>query len=287
MRTASPLRYPGGKAALSDLISRIRSVNRLGGIDVAEPFAGGAGASLSLLFREDTREIYINDVDQAIHDFWWTLVNRPKPFISLLNATRVSMAEWRRQRDVYRSNGRVSRLRRGFSAFYLNRCNRSGIIMNGGPIGGIAQAGRWKLGARYNKTALRNRCAKVSEYGDRIHVSHDDGLQFIAEHARSNTFLLIDPPYYVKGPSLYLNKLDHRYHVNLSEQLRDLSDAAWVLTYDDCPAIRKMYSSWAKIRPFSLRYAASERRGGREILITPRWMHLPTYQASKAIEWGT
>ena len=109
---------------------------------MAEPFGGGAGASLALLYREEVHRIYINDADPAIYDFWWTVVNRPERFLDILSKTRVSISEWRRQRDVYRENGRVSRLRRAFSVFYLNRCNRSGIIMNGGPIGGVAQAGK-------------------------------------------------------------------------------------------------------------------------------------------------
>ena len=126
MRTASPLRYPGGKSALAGLLSDIRKANELGGLAIAEPFAGGAGASLSLLYTEDAEEIFINDVDSAIHDFWWTLVHRPDPFIRLLRSKRVTMAEWRRQRDTYRATSGISKLRKGFSAFYLNRCNRSG-----------------------------------------------------------------------------------------------------------------------------------------------------------------
>lgn len=285
MRTSSPLRYPGGKSSMTGLLASIRAINQLGDRGVAEPFAGGAGASLSLLYREDAHEIRINDADRAIHDFWWTIVNRPKAFMAMLRATRISLAEWHRQRDTYRRTRRVSRLRRGFAAFYLNRCNRSGIIINGGPIGGIEQTGKWKLNARFNKLDLEARCAKVAEYSERIHVSQMDALQFIDERRRDHIFFFIDPPYYAKGAGLYLNKLDHAYHQTLAEQLRGMDSAAWVLTYDDCPEIRSMYADWANIRPFSLRYAASERRRGREILIAPRWMRLPQTQASAAIEW--
>jgi DNA adenine methylase len=270
---------------MTDLLSGIRTVNQLGGRAVAEPFAGGAGASLSLLYREDTHEIHINDVDRAIHDFWWTIVNRPEPFLALLRSKRVSMAEWRRQRKIYRRNSAVSRLRRGFAAFYLNRCNHSGIIMNSGPIGGVSQTGKWKLGARFNKPELEKRCAKVADYGDRIHVSQMDGIEFIRSHDQDSVLFFIDPPYFAKGPTLYLNKLDHAYHQQLAHQLREMDDAAWILTYDDCPEIRSMYVGWANIRPFSLRYAASRRCNGNEILIAPRWMRLPETQASSAIEW--
>lgn len=285
MKTSSPLRYPGGKSAMAGLLAETRRLNGLGDRAFAEPFAGGAGAALTLLFLEEAHKIYINDADPSIYDLWWTLVNRPQPFLALLSKTPVSIAEWRRQRDVYRSSGRVSRLRRGFSAFFLNRCNRSGIIMNGGPIGGIAQNGKWRLDARFTKSELLRRCERISEYRERIEVSGEDGIQFIERLCPETTFLFIDPPYFQKGATLYLNALDAEYHEALATRLRGMPNAAWLLTYDDCPEVRHLYRGWASIRPFTLRYAASERRNGREVLISPKWMRLPPQQNSAAINW--
>jgi DNA adenine methylase len=157
--------------------------------------------------------------------------------------------------------------------------------MNGGPIGGTKQTGKWKLDARYNKPELRRRCEKVAEYRARIHVSCADGIDFIGSLDDAATFFFIDPPYFAKGQTLYLNALDREYHARLAGTLKAMSDAAWVVTYDDCPEIREMYQDWARIRPFSLRYAASERRQGSEILIAPEWMHLPASQESAAVTW--
>lgn len=157
--------------------------------------------------------------------------------------------------------------------------------MNGGPIGGIKQTGKWKIDARYNKQELQQRFDKIAEYKDRITVSGLDGLRFIQQQDARSTFFFIDPPYYDKGKTLYLNALDDEYHRLLAAQLRAMKDSAWVLTYDDCPQIRKMYRGWAKIRPFSLRYSARERRQGREIMIVPEWMRLPSAQNSAAIGW--
>jgi DNA adenine methylase len=270
---------------MAGLLGEIRRLNRLGDRAMAEPFAGGAGASLTLLFLEEVHKIYINDADPAIYDFWWTLINRSKAFLDMLSKTPVSIAEWCRQRDVYRARSRISRLRRGFSAFYLNRCNRSGIIMNGGPIGGVTQAGKWKLDARFNKAELRRRCEKVAEYQERIHVSCYDGMHFIERLDPESTFFFVDPPYFEKGPTLYLNALDEDYHAALAARLRTMQDAAWVLTYDDFSEVRRMYRGWAAIRPFSLCYSAAERRSGKEVLITPKWMLLPKRQTSAALLW--
>lgn len=270
---------------MAGLLSDIRRLNGLGDRQIAEPFGGGAGASLSLLYLEETCGISINDADPAVYNFWWALIHRHRPFLDMLAGTRVSIAEWRRQRALYRNKASMSRLRRGFAAFYLNRCNRSGIIVDGGPIGGIAQTGTWKLNARYNKIELRRRCEKVAEYRERIRVSCDDGIRFIERLDSQSTFFFIDPPYFKKGPTLYLNSLDCRYHEALAACLKRMATAAWVLTYDDCPDIRRMYRGWASIRPFSLRYVAAERRTGRELLITPKWMRLPSRQASAALTW--
>lgn len=285
MRTASPLRYPGGKAALAGLLRDIRTLNGLGDRAVAEPFAGGSGASLTLLYQEDTHEIFINDLDPAIYDFWWTIVHRPKPFMELISNTAITIDEWHKQRNIYRSKQATSRLRRGFAAFFLNRCNRSGIIRTGGPIGGLQQQGDWKLDARFNQDNLRRRCERVAEYADRIRVSNQEGKEFIDSRDPESTFFFIDPPYFAKGPMLYLNAIEETYHTELADQLRNMTDGSWVLTYDDCPEIRKMFRGWANIRSFGLKYAASERRVGKEVLITPKWMHIPESQRSNAIAW--
>jgi len=285
MRGSSPLRYPGGKAAMAGLLGQIRRLNGLGNRAMAEPFAGGAGASLSLLYLEEAPDIYINDLDHAIHDFWWSLVNRPRQFAQLLSKTRVTMAEWHRQRDLYRRRGCVSRLRRGFAAFYLNRCNRSGIINDGGPIGGVEQKGTWRLDARFNKPDLRRRCERVSEYSERIHVSCRDGIEFIGSLDPDSTFFFIDPPYFLKGKTLYLNGLSRQYHAELAARLKSMMGAAWVLTYDDCPEICRMYRGWTTIRRYTLSYAAADRRSGKEVLIAPKWIRLPDSQPSTAIAW--
>jgi len=285
MKTASPLRYPGGKSAMADLLIQIRKLNGLGDRALAEPFAGGAGASLTLLYLEEVCKIYINDADSTIYDFWWTLINRSHQFLNMLSKTSVNINEWISQREVYRSSGRISRTRRGFSVLYLNRCNRSGIIMNGGPIGGIKQTGKWKLDARFNKAEIRRRCKKVAEYSERISLSCYDGITFIESLNPESNFFFIDPPYFEKGRTLYLNALDKDYHEALALRMKAMQDAAWVMTYDDIPDVRRLYRGWATIRPFCLRYSANKRRSGKELLITPKWMRLPANQSSAAILW--
>ena len=284
MKIASPLRYPGGKAAMASILCKIRGLNNLNGYAIAEPFAGGAGASLTLLFLRETHEIHINDLDPGIYAFWFSVVHDSTAMLQYLDETPVSVEEWKHWRDVYRTPD-ASRLERGFSALYLNRCNRSGIIGNGGIIGGIEQSGRWKIDARFNKDTLRRRLEMIVRDSERIHVSNLDGIEFIDSVHSTSTMLFIDPPYFNKGPTLYLNALDHTYHRRLANKLRQLPHAAWILTYDDCAEIRELYGKWAKIHPFSLRYSARKKYQGREVMITPEWLELPASQGSFSVSW--
>ena len=284
MRHTSPLRYPGGKAAMTGVLCNVRHINGLNGHAVAEPFAGGAGASLSLLYQRETHQIHINDLDPAIHAFWESAIHDSEALLELLEQSPVSVEEWTRWRKVYK-NDEAPFLQRGFATLYLNRCNRSGIIQNGGVIGGIEQKGRWKIDARFNKDTLRQRLERIARERDRITVSDLDGIDFIDTLDPEATLYFIDPPYFTKGPLLYLNGLNADYHARLAEKLQMMNDAAWVLTYDDCPEIRELYEGWADIHPFSLRYTARERRQGRELLITPRWLELPETVSAPAVTW--
>lgn len=174
---------------------------------------------------------------------------------------------------------------RGFAAFYLNRCNRSGSIVNGRPIGGVDQSGTWKIDARFNKEDLALRCGRLVGYKDRVAVSCEDGVAFIQRVQADGLFLFVDPPYYNKGRTLYFNKLDGAYHERLASVLGSLSAVPWVLTYDDCPEVRKLYSGWANVRSYGLRYTASSREMGREVIVTPKWLVMPKKQDSLAIKW--
>ncbi|MCV4803588.1 DNA adenine methylase, partial [Escherichia coli] len=70
---------------------------------------------------------------------------------SLIERTEVTMDEWFRQKDIINNPKDHDLLTIGFSTFFLNRTNRSGIL-KGGVIGGKNQEGKWKLDARYNKS---------------------------------------------------------------------------------------------------------------------------------------
>ena len=60
MNFLTPLRYPGGKGKFAPFVKDLMLSNELSG-DYLEPYAGGAGVALDLLFHECCKNIHIND----------------------------------------------------------------------------------------------------------------------------------------------------------------------------------------------------------------------------------
>ena len=268
---ASPLRYPGGKGRLSSFLSEVITLNGLADAIYAEPYAGGAGAALQLLFSERVSRILINDIDKCVFAFWQAVLTRHERFLGLLEDTPVTIEEWHRQRETYLKPSRHSVVDLGFATFFLNRCNRSGILPTGGPIGGFDQAGKWKLDARFNRKELRRRIEKLLSYRERIEVFNQDALVFLKQvvepRSRKRPLLVyLDPPYYAKGQELYLSAYEHEDHVKLAKFMSRNFAYKWLMTYDNVPQIRKIYAAFPRI-PFSLSYTAYDRRVGQELLI--------------------
>jgi DNA adenine methylase len=261
----SPLRYPGGKTFLFPLFDKVIKEHRLKNVVYIEPFAGGAGAALALLFLEKVDKIVINDLDRAIYSFWKSAIFSSDKFIKKIYSTPITIEEWRKQKAIY-NNSKSNEFNLGFATFFLNRTNMSGIL-NGGLIGGIKQKGKYKIDARFNKDNLAEKIQQLSLYKNRISVFNKDGVKLIHNYLnKENTFIYLDPPYYEKGAALYLNHYKKADHEMLAKQLNKNADAFWLLTYDNKKEIKSLYED-RKIVNFSLNYNAYELRRGREMMI--------------------
>lgn len=265
----SPLRYPGGKTDLAVFLNRIiekKSGNKKK-IILVEPYAGGAGASLKLLFEGGVNKIIINDLDKAVYSFWKVAVSQTNYLINKLKDTEITIAEWKRQHAIYRN--RKSTIKSlAFAVLFLNRTNRSGII-EAGPIGGMEQRGVWRIEARFNKKTIIERLKKIQDNKKNIKVCSLDGVSLLRklEKQRNNKdyFIFLDPPYFDKGQSLYLNHYIGKDHKNLSVFLSTTS-LKWVMTYDDIADIWGLYSNFKK-RRFKIQHSAHKSKIGKEIMI--------------------
>ncbi|OGG52650.1 hypothetical protein A3C20_00150 [Candidatus Kaiserbacteria bacterium RIFCSPHIGHO2_02_FULL_55_25] len=267
MKHCSPLRYPGGKSFLATEFERILDSIALNKPTYVEPYAGGAGAALTLLFADKVERIVINDRDDAIYSFWKAVTENADSFVRKIYSTPVTVDEWEKQREIYLDVG-AETFKRGFATFFLNRTNVSGV-MNAWPIGGIDQEGNYKIDARFNKKGLAARVRKIGKYADRIEVRNEDGIELAESYlGQSNTFIYLDPPYFQKGACLYMNSYKKDDHAELAKTLNDHADANWILTYDDVPEIVKLYGDRKGIKRFSLSYRVNTVRKAQELMIS-------------------
>ncbi len=267
----SPLRYPGGKACLSNFISDIAKLNDLKGGVYLELYAGGAGAALNLLFNNTFNNIHINDFDYHIYSMWYSILNHTKSFIKKINEVEITISEWHRQQHIYELDRRADILDLGFATFFLNRTNRSGIIFKAGPIGGLDQTGNYKIDVRFNKTEVIKRIEKIAEYRQQIQLTNEDALEIIRNihnyHQQTDNLLTyLDPPYYHKGKLLYLNNYSHLDHQNLAEAVIKLNEIKWLISYDNVPEIRDMFRPY-RMSTFNLNYTLQSKKFYKELLI--------------------
>jgi DNA adenine methylase len=261
----SPLRYPGGKSCIFSFVSNIFYENQLIGGSYAEPYAGGAGLALRLLFEEYVSHIYINDFDKSIYSFWISILNRTEEFCKWINEVEISIENWYKYKAIQNNSLEADYFELAKSTFFLNRTNISGVI-KGGIIGGQSQNGKYKINARFNKTALIEKIQKIATFKHRIFVSNLDGLAFInkLEKKKEDIFIYLDPPYLQKGADLYMNFYAKKDHQKLSKHVSKMTQK-WMVSYDNHEFILNLYAEQKKIM-YKLSQCASNRVGD-EILI--------------------
>lgn len=281
----SPLRYPGGKARFAPFIAKVMRNNGLSSGHYLEPYAGGAGVALELLFDGHASHVHINDLDPAVNAFWRAVTAYPEDILRLLRDTPVTMEQWYYWRSVMRGEKETDAVEYGFSTLFMNRTNRSGIL-KGGVIGGKAQAGSYKLDARLKKDVLASRILRIAENAERITVYCEDANKLLhrcTEFLPQKSLIYLDPPYYVKGQGLYRNYYCHSDHEAIAKTLQARSfKRPWIVSYDNVRAICQMYGNSQSLT-YGLNYTAQDRYIGDEIMffsqkLTATEFELPTVQ---------
>jgi len=275
-RFPSPLRYPGGKGKIANYIKLVLLKNGLLGRDYVEPYAGGAGVALALLFEDFVDHIHINDINPGVYAFWAAALDHTAELVELVETTDVTMDEWHRQREIQAAGDPAGTLELAFSTFFLNRVNRSGIIA-GGVIGGKDQAGPWKLDARFNRSDLANRIRKVGRFRSRITLTRSDAAEMLGTWSTPDSppaFLYLDPPYYVKGEGLYDNFYNHDDHEQIFRLVSALPHP-WVVSYDAAPEISQLYATEVGIT-YGLSYSAQDRYRGSEAMYFSPGLEIPS-----------
>ena len=274
MKSISPLRYPGGKAKFYDNIIKIFENDKIVSPVYCEAFAGGAGLALLLLKNNVVKKLILNDIDKSIFAFWKSILYHTEDFCNMIENVKITLNEREIQKKLQKNKNKFSMndkedvLKLGFSTFFLNRVNRSGII-NAGVIGGVNQEGRYKMDCRFNKKKLIERIREISKYKNKIELYNLDAPIFIEKiKNKKSLFIFFDPPYFNKGHELYTNFYNKTDHEKLANYISTINKK-WIITYDNATEIREIYSKY-QIKEFDINYSLEKKIKAKEILITKK-----------------
>lgn len=268
--TKSPLRYPGGKTQLSKFVDNLFQINGLNKPIYCEPFSGGFGAGMELLFSGNVESVIINDFDLGIYSIWFAILNESDTLSELITKTPITIQEWEYQKEVYRLSMEANSysIELAFATLFLNRTNISGII-TGGPIGGKSQESKYLIDCRFNKQSLIKKIKNINAYSKNIELynleANDLIKNVLLEIDPDNLFIFFDPPYYKQGKNLYTNFFNHEDHIDLKNNIQMLDNFNWITTYDYDANIREIYSGYDSLE-YKIRYSANRVRKEKEFL---------------------
>jgi len=272
----TPLRYPGGKQKIAPFIIEILEENDLVGGQYVEPYAGGAGVAIELLLRDVISHIHLNDSCPGVFSFWHSILNKTEEFCRRISRVPLHIDEWKKQREIFINSKNADRLDLGFATFYLNRCNRSGIL-SGGVIGGLNQNGKWKMDARFPRNELIRRIEAIAEKKRYIHLKNGDAERFIIEYLPKlplQTLVYCDPPYFNKSKNLYQNHYTPEDHAHISNVIQNKIRHPWVVSYDSNPSILTYYQQYRHF-VYTLQYNAALVYKGHEVFIFSENLKIP------------
>ncbi|MGB7070106.1 MAG: DNA adenine methylase [Pyrinomonadaceae bacterium] len=272
----TPFRYPGGKQRLSPFVAELLQYNNAEGWNYVEPYAGGAGVAMELLVANKVGHVFLNDSSRHVYAVWRSLLYKTDEFCRRISRSSLSIDSWKAHRDVVRHPEAHDLMTLGFSTFYLNRCNRSGVL-TAGVIGGQAQKGRWKIDARFPRNELIRRIETIAALRKRITITNMDAEHFMLERVNRlspDTLVYCDPPYFERAARLYLNTYQPDDHKRLAGVIQRKLKRPWLVSYDRQPDIRTLYAA-RRTFSYTLQYSAMRSYAGREVFIFSDSLDIP------------
>lgn len=283
-RYVSPLRYPGGKARMSGFLAEMFAL-QVGYMDVeiwVEPFAGGAGAGLTLLDRGAVDEVWLTEKHPALAAMWREILRDGESLARRVERTQADMVlwSWAREQLATATDGVVAdEGDLAFAALVVNRCSRSGIVTPAaGPMGGANQTGRWTVASRWNAAGLADRLRHVHSMRSSIRFDEGDAVERIAAFKDSGiedeVVLFVDPPYIREGNRLYAHGMNTDDHRSLADAL-NRCDARWMLTYDDEPVVAEELYPERRVLAYPIANTANRARIATEYAVLSDNIRMP------------
>ncbi|RTK95543.1 MAG: DNA adenine methylase [Neisseriaceae bacterium] len=251
-------RYPGGKSKLrSQIAFELNKIASDANVEYREPFFGGGSIGLLVLEeRPELEKIWINDFDLGISSLWTTLIRRPdllkdqvekfQPSVEIFDEYKKELTET----PLPKLNSDIEIAKFGFKKLAIHQISYSGLgTKSGGPLGGRKQKSAYKIDCRWSPKYICKKIDVLHLQFSKLSVRNNictnlDFSELISDNSHE-AIIYLDPPYFVKGNELYQHGFTESDHVRLADCLKKTKHQ-WVLSYDDCPEIRKYYD-WASI----------------------------------------
>jgi DNA adenine methylase len=243
----SPLRYPGGKQkALAQIAAQLPSSC----VEYREPMVGGGSVFLHARANGMAKRYWINDQFEELIAFWQTIqdADECRKLITELEQLRSSFKSAAQIKKYFlqaRLEHTEEQFRQAMLFFFFNRVTFSGTTRAGGFSSSAAVR-------RFTESSIK-RLTPLPAALHSVKISCVDFEELVAAPGK-DVFIFLDPPYCTAtrlyGKNGNLHTFDHE---RLSSALKR-SPHRFLITYDDCDEIRRLYKWAPKIESWSLQY---------------------------------
>lgn len=280
------LRYPGSKAKLYRIIERLlpdEMTQILWALSnpvdcYCEPFVGSGAVAWHLLkampLRKDRRQwAIVGDMDRDICRLWQAVRDAPDQLAAMVMNSKPQPEDFERFKQMDGAEN-VDPLVSAYRKLVLHNTSWSGLGFKAGSVlGGKNQRSQYNHLCRWNPIRICSgicRANAIMKRFARFQVAHQDFEQTLGA-IPMNSVAYLDPPYYQQGEALYKFNMEDADHVRLSETLRKAT-YRFLVSYDDHPRIRELYSGWARVDGFemvpTIQRTNKPRRKNNELLIS-------------------
>lgn len=281
------IRYPGSKAKLWRPVLEAMPDEITLGLwssqatwEYREPFFGSGAIGFRVLDRISSQcRVLLSDKDYWLICLWQSVKQDPRHLCKKISEFKPSPEQFFKfKADDGRKD--IDPLLAGFQKLALHQMSVSGFgVKSGTCLGGRNQENaQYPIDCRWNPVRLCShvwkRHQQFKRFGRNLTIKTCDFSEAL-KGSHKKCFIYLDPPYVEKGSMLYKHAMTDDDHARLAESIK-LSNSRWVISYDDHPLVRRLYSD-SCIKEIVVRYSnatnAISRPKNKEIIIMPAFCH--------------
>jgi len=261
----SPLRYPGGKSrAIKQILPQIPVNIR----EYREPFFGGGSVFFAVkqLFEQQIKTYWINDLNYDLYCFWQCAQENIELLVAKITEIKQKYDDGRELfQDLTREDLKLTDFEKAVRFFILNRITFSGTVDSGGYSSAA-------FTSRFTDSSIA-RLTQIAPLLASVKITNQDYEELLFAEGKE-VFIFLDPPYYSATKSRLYGVRGNLHtsfdHQRFADNMRQCQ-AKWLITYDDCPEIRKLFD-FAHIIEWNLQYGMNNYKqgsaaSGRELMI--------------------